>query len=243
MDEVMRVLGEVWAWIVDAVAYLRTFNPLSVTLRLVLALVLSGIIGMDRERHGRAAGLRTHILVCVGSAMTTLLGAYAVEVLGYNGDPMRVAAQVISGIGFLGVGTILTRGRGHVTGLTTAAGLWSTATIGLACGIGFYEGALICSAVVFVAIALMSKYDNKMKLRLQSACIYVEVDDPKQIGPVDELLREKYKAVEVHIVQPRSTIPGNTGIEIALPVKSGADLTEIRKELSQHEGVLYTQLS
>lgn len=128
--------------------YLRDFNIVTVTLRLVLAFLFGGIIGMDRERKGRPAGMRTHILVCLGSSMTTMSGFFVVHTLGIESDPLRISAQVISGIGFLGVGTILITGRMHVKGLTTAAGLWTTASIGIALGAGFYEGALFVYRVV-----------------------------------------------------------------------------------------------
>lgn len=90
-----------------------------------MAALLGGIIGYERERHGRAAGLRTHILVCIGSATAVIGGLYVAYQLGFSNDPLRAGAQVISGIGFLGAGTILTRNGDHVIGLTTAAGLWA----------------------------------------------------------------------------------------------------------------------
>ena len=115
--------------------YLREFNIITVAIRLFLAVICGGLIGFERERHGRTAGLRTHILVCLGAAITTLLGWYNVKVLGVSwADPMRIGAQVVSGISFLGMGTIISKGRFQVTGLTTAAGLWATAIIGLAVG-------------------------------------------------------------------------------------------------------------
>ena len=114
---------------------LEELNTVSVAVRVLLAVIVGGCIGSERGRHGRAAGLRTHILVCLGAAMTTMIGVYAMEHIKSTGDPLRVGAQVISGIGFLGVGTIMIRNRSHVTGLTTAAGLWATACIGLGIGI------------------------------------------------------------------------------------------------------------
>ena len=113
---------------------LQETNFLSAMVRLLLAAVLGGLIGTERAVKGRAAGMRTHILVCIGSALTALVGLYVTENLGLDSDPMRLSAQVISGIGFLGGGMILVRGRAHITGLTTAAGLWTTAAIGLAMG-------------------------------------------------------------------------------------------------------------
>ena len=98
----------------------------AVLFRFFISFLLSGIIGFERSRHGRPAGLRTHIIVCLGSTMTALIGQYTCLVMGFSSDPMRVSAQVISGIGFLGAGTILIRGRNHVTGLTTAAGIYLT---------------------------------------------------------------------------------------------------------------------
>lgn len=91
--------------------YLRDFNLVTVTVRLLLAFIFGGVIGMDRERKGRPAGMRTHILVCLGASMTTMSGFFVVHTLGMESDPLRISAQVISGIGFLGVGTILITGR------------------------------------------------------------------------------------------------------------------------------------
>ena len=127
-------------WFVEAYEYLQEFNAVSIAVRIFLAMVVGGLIGIERGKQGRAAGMRTHILVCLGAALTVMIGVYARETLGVvNSDPLRIAAQVVSGIGFLGVGTILIKGRFQITGLTTAAGVWATATIGLALGIGFYE--------------------------------------------------------------------------------------------------------
>ena len=115
---------------------------------------------MSRERKGRPAGMRTHILVCLGASMTTMSGFFVVHTLGIESDPLRISAQVISGIGFLGVGTILITGRMHVKGLTTAAGLWTTASIGIALGAGFYEGALLCAVLSVIAISVLYRLEN-----------------------------------------------------------------------------------
>ena len=142
---------------------LLDFNPLSVSVRLLLALLMGGIIGMERGRHGRAAGMRTHVLVCIGSCMTALVGMYIPEVLGMQGDVTRIAAQVISGIGFLGAGTIMIRNQSVVTGLTTAAGVWCTATIGIALGYGFYLAAAIATAITIVTATLLTRLEGGKK--------------------------------------------------------------------------------
>ena len=121
--------------------------------RLLLTTVLAGAIGYERERHGRAAGFRTHILVGVGSCLTMLTGLYLMDALAGKAavDPTRIAAQVISGIGFLGAGTIL-RFRASVRGLTTAASLWAVGGVGLAAGAGFVSGASVTALIILVAL-------------------------------------------------------------------------------------------
>jgi putative Mg2+ transporter-C (MgtC) family protein len=132
-----------------------------VILRLLLAVLFSGLVGLEREVHGRAAGLRTHILVCVGSTLMMLTGMHLFEA--YRGtasvDPSRVAAQVVSGIGFLGAGTII-QIRDSIRGLTTAASLWAAAGIGLAVGSGFYVGAFSTTAIVLVVLYLLSRVER-----------------------------------------------------------------------------------
>ena len=139
-------------------AYLEDFSAGSVAIRLALALILSGIIGLERTKHGRQAGMRTHILVAVGACLASLIGVFAVEE-GFATDPMRLGAQVVSGIGFLGAGIILIQNRSRIVGLTTSAGLWNTAVLGLALGIGFYEGGLICFFISLVTSLLLPKIE------------------------------------------------------------------------------------
>ncbi len=129
--------------------------------RLVIAAILSGLIGLERETHGRGAGFRTHILVCLGSTLIMLTSIHIFEI--YKGvasvDPSRIAAQVVSGIGFLGAGTIL-RFRASVRGLTTAASLWAVAGIGLAVGNGFYVGAYATTALILITLFFLSKVES-----------------------------------------------------------------------------------
>lgn len=134
-----------------------------VMLRLLLAAVLGGVIGLERESHGRAAGLRTHILVCLGAAliMMTSVDLFSVYQNSTRIDPFRIAAQVVSGIGFLGAGTII-RFKASVRGLTTAASLWVAAGIGLAVGSGFYVGALFATFLVLVSLFFLTRLEYKI---------------------------------------------------------------------------------
>jgi len=120
----------------------------TILIRLSIAAVLSAIIGYERQLKQESAGLRTHMLVCVGSTLFTVVGMY-----GFGGDPARIAAGIVTGIGFLGAGTIMASG-GHVKGLTTAASVWATAAIGLAVGVGYYFAALITTILVIVILEL-----------------------------------------------------------------------------------------
>ena len=213
--------------------YLRDFNIVTVTLRLVLAFLFGGIIGMDRERKGRPAGMRTHILVCLGSSMTTMSGFFVVHTLGIESDPLRISAQVISGIGFLGVGTILITGRMHVKGLTTAAGLWTTASIGIALGAGFYEGALLCAVLSVIAISVLYRLENLLGSKTAVIEVYIEIKDVDQTNHVVNLLStEDYKVYKMQITPSRSGLANNIGIEALLRLDKNESKAEALEKIS-----------
>ena len=201
-------------WLVDAYNYLTQFNLASVIIRLVLAMAVGGLIGIERGKQGRAAGMRTHILVCIGAALTVMIGFYAREVLGItNSDPLRISAQVISGIGFLGVGTILIKGRFQITGLTTAACVWATATIGLALGAGFYAGALVAFAATFLTVTVLHKLEYKLGKSQRRYGMYVEISSDKHIRAAITYLEATFGASGIQVTAPRSGVSGNVGIE------------------------------
>jgi len=133
--------------------------------RIVLAVVLGGIIGLEREKKGRNAGLRTHILVCTGSSLIMLVSLYVFEM--YQGkvpvDPSRIAAGVVTGIGFLGAGTIMASAEG-VKGLTTAASIWVSSAIGLAVGCGFTSAAVVATIVTFATLAFLKHIEKKLEV-------------------------------------------------------------------------------
>ncbi len=129
--------------------------------RLSLAAFLGGLIGIERERLNRAAGLRTHVLVSVGSALFTLISLFAFQGIGPVNDPARVAAQIVSGIGFLGAGTIMKHGA-TVRGLTTAATLWVCAGIGMAAGAGFYQGAVLSTIITLVSLVTLKRIESRL---------------------------------------------------------------------------------
>ena len=203
----------------EIIAFLRDFNIWTILIRLTLCVLVGGIIGVERGRQGRAAGMRTHILVCMGAALVTMMGFYITEVSGLEGDPMRIAAQVVSGIGFLGVGTIMLKGRFQITGLTTAAGLWCAATIGLALGAGFYEGALIAFLLAMATVSFLHKLEYKFIKRYRRFGIYIEITSDKLIRSTIDAVSNMFSVTDVQVTVPRSGTAGNVGIEINVHTK------------------------
>lgn len=167
----------------EFVAFMRSYNEITVIIRLALALLCGGLIGIERERKRRPAGFRTHMLVCVGSALTILISQY-LQTKGFPVDATRLGAQVISGIGFLGAGTIIVTGRQQVKGLTTAAGLWASACMGLAIGMGFYEGALLGGAIILLTSATFTRLDKVIMSTARTMNIYVEFSQTDDISQI-----------------------------------------------------------
>lgn len=218
---------------------LKDMNTVSVITRILLAMFLGGLIGLEREKSKRPAGFRTHILVCVGSCMTALIGLFVWSETGSTADPLRVSAQVISGIGFLGVGTILVKEHDHITGLTTAAGLWTTAAIGIACGYGFYICALLGTLVVAVTAAILFKFEARGRKKNRKRSFYVEVQGTEVLNEYIDCLMQEWKAVNVKVVAPRTAIGGNVGLEVVLPLAGNEDVKEVLKKLRSRESVRF----
>lgn len=200
------------------VTSLTEFNELSIVFRLLLALLMGGFIGVERGRHGRAAGMRTHVLVCVGACMTALVGLFMSDVA----DATRIAAQVISGIGFLGAGTIMIRNQSVITGLTTAAGVWCTATIGIALGYGFYLGAAVATVITIITATLLTRLEGGKKYIIRC---YVELKNAADATGTVAIIEEMYPSAKVtEISAAKSGLQGAVGLSITF------SLDEYRKK-------------
>ena len=222
--------------------WLREFNFWTILIRLFTAALLGGVIGLERGRQRRAAGLRTHILVCVGAALTAMVGFFARDMLGIsNSDPLRVSAQVISGIGFLGVGTIMVKGRFQIVGLTTAAGLWVTAAIGLSIGAGFYEGGIVAFLISVFTVMVLNKIERHINEHHSSFGLYVEINSDSRIRDCIDYLKSTYRAHDVQVTIPRSGVEGNVGIEVSLVTskKEKVSLNDVIEQLHEHEYVVF----
>lgn len=212
------------------------FNDISVALRLLLALLMGGLIGMERGRHGRAAGMRTHVLVCLGSCMTALVGIYILQYINPSENVTRIAAQVISGIGFLGAGTILIRNQAIITGLTTAAGVWCTATIGIALGYGFYLGAIITTIVTIVTATLLTHLEGGKRRQMR---VYLELKDADRLTPTLEAIHTLYpSAKHPDVSVPKSGVTNAVGLSLDLNIDQEKQ-ENCLQVLSDMENVLF----
>ena len=169
---------------------LRDLTTLSVFVRMFLAALCGGIIGLEREFKRRPAGFRTHILICLGATMTTLTSQYLYQNMHYYTDMARLGAQVVAGIGFIGAGTIIVTRQQKVKGLTTAAGLWTSAIVGLALGGGFYEGGLIVTILVILTESVLSKVGYQMLEKAPEVNLYVEYRNSDCLELVLNLLKD-----------------------------------------------------
>ena len=171
--------------------FVRDFSVLSIAVRMTLAVVCGGIIGIEREYKRRPAGFRTHILICLGAAITTLTSQHIVFNMQMYTDLGRLGAQVVAGIGFIGAGTIIVTKRQRVKGLTTAAGLWTAAIIGLVCGAGFVECALFATLMVLVAELLLIKIEYRFAGKINDVNLYVEYAHAEVIENILRAIRDK----------------------------------------------------
>ena len=206
----------------------------AIVVRLLLAVLLGGAVGLERERHGRAAGLRTHILVCVGSTLMMCLSIFLYE--NFQSDPSRIASQVVSGIGFLGAGTIL-RFRVSVKGLTTAASLWAVSGIGLAVGAGFYFASFVTTALVLGSLFWLTKVvDKVLKHRDWYGILTVEMAGSLEgLRKVREILAEHNAEIKDFNITKLET--GNVAVALELRLLSLREEDSIVKQLIGAEGV------
>lgn len=184
-----------------------------VGLRIMAALLLGGILGLERGLKNRPAGLRTYMLVCVGACLIMLINQYTYQVFGV-GDPVRMGSQVVSGIGFLGAGTIIVTRRSQIKGLTTAAGLWTAAAVGLAVGIGFYEAAFLGGIITFVVLTLLHKLDSWMHKTARYLELYIELSPA--VGLTEFLKPVRELGVQIEEIQADlgNTTPGSVRVFI-----------------------------
>ncbi len=215
------------------------------TARLLLAVLLGGLVGLEREQNNHAAGLRTHILVCLGAALIMLLSMYGfnefVDEYNVRMDPARLAANVITGIGFLGAGTIVFNGS-SISGLTTAASLWVVAAIGLAVGAGFYYPALISCVSVLLVLYILNKVEKRyLRGRKRTHVVHIDMPDrPGALAAVSAVLARRAVDIRKVVIEEKRRAGDQEQIAIHLSVRLPRNdvLLPVTDELRQVEGVL-----
>ena len=218
----------------------RELTILSVLLRPLVSVFLGGIIGLERGLKNRAAGFRTYMLVCMGACIVMTTNQYIYQTFGV-GDPVRMGAQVISGIGFLGAGTIIVTSKSQIKGLTTAAGLWASACIGLAVGIGFYEIALISCLLVVLVLTLFHSWEDHMRRNAKVVSVYVELCPGHALRDFLQAARELEIGIG-NLQMEHSAVPGEEVSFVATARKKdkiGKDV--VLQQLRDLPSVLYLE--
>ncbi len=182
--------------------YLRELNMTSMILRILLAMLMGGVIGLEREKKRQPAGFRTYMLVAMGAALTLILSQYldlmlstawgdAYEIVGRRTDVVRLAARVISGIGFIGTGTIMITAHSEVKGLTTASCLWASACMGLAVGAGFYECVMVSFVLILLCMTFLPMVEKAILSNARNMNIYIEMDSIENVANIVNRMKAK----------------------------------------------------
>jgi len=225
--------------LIEQFSPLREISFITVSARMILAFVCGGLIGIEREFKRRPAGFRTHILICLGAAVTTLTSQYLFLVMRYYTDMTRLGAQVIAGIGFIGAGTIIVTNRKHVKGLTTAAGLWAAAIVGLAIGAGFYEGGLLATVLILFAELVFSKVEYRLSVNTPEINLFIEYTGVDVLNRMLDLYHEKSITVSnmtvTHSVENESA---NACVIFSLRLPKGCKASELLNMLPEISGVV-----
>lgn len=215
--------------VVDFMNYLEEFNTVSITVRLVLATVMGGIIGMERGATKHAAGLRTFMLVCLGAALAQIIDMRCVMLYGI-GDPLRLAQGVINGIGFLGVGTIIITGRSHIKGLTTAATLWTTAVLGISIGSGYLYSSIVTFVLIMIVIKAMAGFSRKQMQHNRQMQVKLEVAKNDGTKRIITYLREQgYRVTEMDKKENEENILLSMDIDLGKKVNHDIVVDELSK--------------
>ena len=220
-----------------ALNFLRQPDLLGMTIRVLLALVCGGAIGIERTGKRRPAGFRTHILICLGAAMTTATSQYLYIVMHYPISVSRMGAQVIAGVSFIGAGAIIMTKWRRVRGLTTAAGLWVVAIVGLCCGTAFYEGAVYATVLVLIAEVFFSKLEFHLLRDTREITVYAEYIKPSCLEDIVSRCHGLgVKIVDLEITK-KSDSGGISCAVLSLLSRQGTGKEEILQKLADIEGV------
>ncbi len=226
----------------ECITYLEDFNLLSIVVRLLLAIIMGGIIGFERASKRQAAGLRTFALVCLGSALAVIVNLYLWELTGSTSDAGRIPAGVVSGVGFLGVGTIVVTNRNHVKGLTTVAGLWATAALGLALGAGMIIISVIAFVLLMVTISFLQVVSRLQEKYNRIMGLYLEVDKDKGMNQLATYIQKKnYEIISMEKKREKILKGYDLAVLMELNLKNKYDHSQVLAEIGSIDGVNYIE--
>ncbi len=221
--------------------FLAGWSTLSIVIRLVAAVAVGTMVGIDRGAKRRGAGIKTYALVCLGSALVMLTGMYIYTEFDGKNDIARLGAQVISGVGFLGVGTIMVTGHNKIKGLTTAAGLWACACLGLAIGIGFVDGAVTATVLIFVTLKLLAKVDGVLYHNSKYLELYIEFNNNKSVPEfIREMRTHRVKISGMELGKSKVKGAGPNAL-LTLELNDSKDHLEIMELIRGLEGVQWVE--
>ena len=224
-------------------APLRELTMFSATVRMCLAVLCGGIIGLERTYRRRPAGLRTHILICLGASVTIMTSQFLALYLHYYTDMTRIGAQVGAGIGFIGAGTIIVTRHQRVKGLTTAAGLWASAVAGLALGAGFIEGGLTLTALIMIAELFFSQLKQLILRSSLEMNLYLRYDDSAAMARVLSFLRNNnIKLISLEITRPQEDAAHKATAIFLLRLNKNLRQPEFIRQIEAIEGVCSTEV-
>lgn len=218
---------------------LKDFNYFSIIVRILLSILIGTIIGLDRETKKHSAGVRTHSFVCLGATLTMLLGLFLYYNYSNSVDISRIGAQVISGIGFLGVGTIIISPNKTVRGLTTAASLWTTATIGLCIGSGFYFGAIFGCIVAVFLLKYLDRLDIILKKKTDIRFYYVECREVSAIEKIENLISKEDLYMFSFNTEPPKSKENKIGIRISIDTDFNHSMKDLITKIKDLEEVSF----
>lgn len=216
----------------DSFQIFRELNLFSMTARILLAMLMGGVIGLERERKGRAAGFRTYMLVALGAAVTVILSQYldtmldtfmadAYAIVKRRTDVVRLGTRVISGTGFLAAGTVLVTGKQEVKGLTTAAGLWASACMGLAAGAGFIECLFVSFVLIVLSIRVLPTIETIILNKSRNMLIYLETENIVQLSSVVNFIKRediRVFSLEIEKDKPEQMNSISAILDVRLPI-------------------------
>ena len=228
-----------WTSILDAA---NDFNATGIVIRFVFATLVGTVVGIDREMKNRSAGIKTHVLVCIGACMVSITSEYvSIKFHDLTADINRLGAQVISGVGFLGVGTILVTGRNQVRGLTTAAGLWVCACAGLAAGIGFIEGTAIALLFIIFTLKILNRVDDRIHMYSRDFELYIEFENNRSVRAFIEDMHSKNVRMHEFNVS-KSNIKGQGPIAIVrIAARNVKDKPGFMQDLREYKYIKYIE--